>query len=96
MPTCPTCDNPMALLLLTAVCEHCEAKVTDHYHAFIVWRSRPPGACEYIFPTIADCSRWRAAANLDRFPIREVTTHAPEHRQRHRPRQAAVPDMARQ
>jgi hypothetical protein len=63
------------MLLLTAVCDRCDTQRGSSEsldRGFIVWRSRPPGSCEYVFKTRTDAERWRAAAGLDRFPIREV------------------------
>lgn len=65
----------MTFLFLSVVCEQCE-KSTDisstEPHGYIVWRSRPPGSCEYVFKTEKDATTWRAAAGLDKFPIRKV------------------------
>jgi hypothetical protein len=44
---------------------------------YIVWRSRPPGSCEYVFKTQEDAERWRSAAGLDRFPIKPVVSKTP-------------------
>lgn len=73
---CPKCGGKMTLLFLSAVCDNCDAKplAGGYMRGFIVWRSRPPGSCEYVFKTRADAERWRAAAGLDRFPIRSVLT----------------------
>ena len=78
---CETCGGPLTQLLLSAVCDRCEAPASSSdeasEHGFIVWRSRPPGSCEYVFKTRSDAERWRAAAGLDRFPIREVASRTP-------------------
>lgn len=68
---CPVCNSPMVVLLLSAVCERCEAQGLDT-RGFIVWRSRPPGSCEYVFRTEPDVLRWRAAAGLDPHPVRRL------------------------
>lgn len=77
---CPRCGGALTLLFLTAVCDRCEAPAeSDEATArgYIVWRSRPPGSCEYVFKTREDAERWRAAAGLDRFPIRAVVSRTP-------------------
>lgn len=72
---CDTCGGELTMLLLTAVCDRCESPQTtagSFDRGYIVWRSRPPGSCEYVFKSRSDAERWRAAAGLDRFPIRGV------------------------
>lgn len=73
-PCCPECGGRMTFLFLSVVCEHCESPKTSPSgdYGYIVWRSRPPGSCEYVFKTEKDATTWRAAAGLDRFPIRKV------------------------
>lgn len=46
--------------------------MTELHRGFIVFRSRPPGSCEYVFKSRSDAERWRAGAGLGRFPIRAV------------------------
>lgn len=65
----------MIALFISAVCDYCDAPTLtsgEVEYGFIVWRERPPGSCEYLFQTRPDAERWRAAAGLDRFPVRKV------------------------
>ncbi len=77
---CDQCGNKMVLLLLTVVCDTCEGRQSNApelARGYIVWRSRPPGTAEYVFRTRHDAERWRAAAGLDRYPIRTVFSRVP-------------------
>lgn len=76
---CDRCGGPMTLLLISSVCDRCDVGSSsgEPQQGFIVWRSRPPGSCEYVFKSRADAERWRAAAELDRFPIRAVLSCTP-------------------
>ena len=74
---CSVCKAEMKPLFFSAYCPKCgENPHTQEsaYVGWIVWRSRPPGSCEYVFKTHDDCDRWRAAANLVQFPIRKVSS----------------------
>lgn len=77
---CTTCSAEMQPLFTGMYCPSCELRASppksaaDFTDGFIVWRSRPPGSCEYVFETSADAERWRDAAGLSRFPIRRVRT----------------------
>lgn len=79
---CPDCGQKMILLFTSAVCDNCEPSGRvggggGLDHGFIVWRSRPPGSCEYVFKTMNDAVKWRDAAGLGRFPVRSVATRTP-------------------
>jgi hypothetical protein len=73
---CAACGGEMIALFISTVCERCNAPQGERSNGlergYIVWRSRPPGSCEYVFRSRDDAERWRAAAGLDRFPIRAV------------------------
>lgn len=63
----------VAWLLADDVGQYAETTAADvDEFGFIVWRSRPPGSCEYVFRTEPDVLRWRTAAGLDPHPIRRL------------------------
>jgi len=69
----------MTVLFVSVVCDHCNPPDDDDDHrqlrlGYVVYRSRPPGSCEYVFETQDDAARWRAASGLERFPIKQVLT----------------------
>jgi len=70
----------MVELLLSSVCDRCEgASAPEPHRGYIVWRARPNGSCEYVFKTVRDAEKWRAAAGLDAKPIRVVLSPEPFH-----------------
>jgi len=78
---CPDCGGKMILLFTSAVCDNCapSGRSSDGKldHGFIVWRSRPPGSCEYVFKTMEHAIKWRDSAGLNKFPVRSVASRTP-------------------
>lgn len=72
---CPTCNRPMRALFTSYACDYCDGLAEVDYHAgFVVHRGSVDftGRPMYVFRTRTDAAVWRAANNLQSFPIREV------------------------
>lgn len=77
---CGDCGGEMQPLFTGQYCPFCELKppsASERFVGFIVFRSRPPGSCEYVFRTLPDATKWRYHAGLERFPIRRVEASEP-------------------
>jgi hypothetical protein len=67
----------MTCLFISYVCDYCDGLKEDdapYERGFVVWRSRPMPAQEYVFPTREDAERWRDLRGLTGCAIREVLT----------------------
>ncbi|MDH5491621.1 MAG: hypothetical protein OEY14_06690 [Myxococcales bacterium] len=76
---CEHCGRPMVALLVSYVCEACDAArdAGSFARGWIVWRSRPAGSCEYVFRTRDDALMWRDACGYEEHPVRPVLARAP-------------------
>lgn len=63
----------MEPLFTSMVCERCDDEERGTGYGWIVWRGRSPGSTEYVFRNPEDARRWRAAQQLEDFPIRRVS-----------------------
>jgi hypothetical protein len=65
----------MTALFFSYVCDYCDGLKhddVDYYRGFVVWRSKPIPAREYVFSTRGDAEKWRAIQGLEDCDIREV------------------------
>jgi hypothetical protein len=73
----------MRPLFVTYACDFCDGLTKPGllHRGFVVWRGlHPTGAREeYVFPTRADADRYRSAARLCHYEIREVLSETQIH-----------------
>lgn len=76
---CPKCGDKMTLLFIHYACDSCDGikgdQKADHVDSgYIVWHSKREGFSTYVFCTVDDCIKWRAASKFEDSPIMIVAT----------------------
>ena len=72
---CQVCNRLMTPLFISCVCDYCDGLKRDvgkQDVGYVVWRSMPLPALEYVFSTPDDARKWRLLQGLVHCDIREV------------------------